>query len=260
MDLQIAGKKALVTGASSGLGRGIAEALAAEGVHVNLAARRADRLADAVAGIQQKGGSAAAHTLDLSDLAQVEALASSLLAAGGIDILVANSGGPPPSGPQGVKTEVWREQFDGMILPIITLIDRLVPGMQEKGFGRVMIVSSSGVVQPIPTLAISNTLRSSLVGYAKTLAGAVAGDGVTVNLLAPGRIHTDRTDQLDKANADRTGKSIDDVRAASTATIPAGRYGKVEEFAATAAFLAGVPAGYITGSVIRIDGGMIRSV
>lgn len=260
MDLQIAGKKALVTGASSGLGRGIAEALAAEGVHVNVAARRADRLAETVSAIKAAGGSAAAHTLDLSDLGQVEALADSLVAAGGIDILVANSGGPPPGGPQGVAAETWRTQFDTMVVPLIALMDKLVPGMQTNGFGRVTIVASSGVVQPIPTLAISNTLRSSLVGYAKTLSTAVAADGVTVNVVAPGRIHTDRTDQLDAAASERTGQPIDQVRANSAATIPAGRYGKVEEFAATVAFLSGVPAGYVTGSVVRVDGGMIRSV
>lgn len=260
MDLGLAGKRALVTGASSGLGRGIAEALAAEGASVAVAARRAELLNEVVSGITAKGGAADPHLLDLSNATQVADLAASLKDAGGVDVLVANSGGPPPSGPLGVEPEAWRRHFDTMIVSLITLIDTLVGPMREKGFGRILIVTSQGVQQPIPNLAISNTLRASLVGFSKTLAGEVAKDGVTVNVLAPGRISTDRTLSLDTNASEREGIAVEAVRARSSSMIPAGRYGTVEEFAATAAFMASTSASYITGSVIRVDGGAIRSV
>jgi 3-oxoacyl-[acyl-carrier protein] reductase len=147
-----------------------------------------------------------------------------------------------------------------MVKPLLALTLDLVPDMRKRGWGRVLTVASSGVVQPIPHLPISNSLRSALVGFMKTLAGEVAKDGVTVNVLAPGRIATARTQSIDAAAAARGGKSEQDVARESAATIPAGRYGTVEEFGAVAAFLAGTGASYVTGSIIRIDGGAIRSV
>jgi 3-oxoacyl-[acyl-carrier protein] reductase len=132
--------------------------------------------------------------------------------------------------------------------------------MRQRRFGRIMLVVSSGVIQPIPNLALSNALRSGLVGWAKTLASEVAADGVTVNCLAPGRIATDRIVEFDEARARREGITVEQAQKASTATIPAGRYGEADEFAAMAAFLASPRASYMTGGIVRIDGGMIRSV
>jgi 3-oxoacyl-[acyl-carrier protein] reductase len=147
-----------------------------------------------------------------------------------------------------------------MVLPVIKLSGLVIGGMRERGFGRILIVASSGVIQPIPNLVMSNALRSSLVGWAKTMSTEVAGDGVTVNMILPGRIETDRTGELDAANAKKQGKTADEIAAAARATIPAGRYGRVQEFADVACFLVSERASYVTGSLVRVDGGAIRSV
>jgi 3-oxoacyl-[acyl-carrier protein] reductase len=260
MDLGLKGKRALVLSSSRGLGLGVAQSLAAEGANVMMTARSGDRLEAAAKGINQKG-QGQAHTY-VGDLAgNVEAIhRAAMQALGGIDILVANTGGPPARTALNVKPEEWLPQFEAMILPVLKLAGLVLPGMQERGWGRILTIASSGVVQPIPNLVISNTLRSSLVGWSKTLATEVAKDGITVNLVLPGRIETDRTGELDAANAKAQSKSVDEVAAAARATIPAGRYGRVEEFADTVCFLASERASYITGSVIRVDGGAVRSV
>ncbi|RYC17890.1 SDR family oxidoreductase [Ciceribacter ferrooxidans] len=261
MDLGISAKRALVLASSRGLGLGIARALAAEGAHVLLCGRSADRLAANVAAIEAEGGRADYVVADLTDAdfvpAMVEAVAEKL---GGIDILVNNTGGPTP----GTAEEMTPEKLDGffqsMVVRVIALTNALLPQMKAQGFGRILTVASSGVFEPIPNLALSNTLRSALVGWNKTLATEVAGFGVTANMLLPGRIHTDRIDELDGANAARSGRSVEEVRAASVKTIPAGRLGRVEEFAAAAAFLCSVPASYVTGTMLRVDGGAARSI
>ena len=260
MDLGLRGKRALVMGASRGIGRGIARVLAAEGCDLITAARSIDRLEEEAAAIAREHGVAVTpRRLDLGDEASVDALAGSL-ASEGIDILINNSGGPPPSGALGVSKDLWRRHFESMVLGLITLTEAAVGPMRAKGWGRVLTIASSGVVQPIPTLGVSNTLRSSLVAFSKTLAGEVAADGVTANVILPGRIDTERVAEIDSRVADRDGVPVADIRRASEATIPAGRYGTVEEFASTAAFLVSVPAGYVTGHVVRVDGGMIRAV
>lgn len=262
MDLGLTDKRALVLASSSGLGLGIAGKLCAEGANVLLCGRSQDKLENAADALSNLGpGSAHYMVADLAD----EQSASALFSAagetlGGVDILVNNTGGPPPGGVEGQGAEVWRSQFDTMVLRLIEMTNLCLPGMRDRGWGRVLTVASSGVIQPIPNLSISNTIRSALVGWSKSLSNEVAADGITVNILAPGRIHTERTDQLDAAAAKRTGKTIEDVRKASEASIPARRYGDVEEFAAVAAFLLSAPASYVTGSVIRCDGGSIRSV
>ncbi len=261
MELGLKGKRALVMGASRGLGRGIAAKLAAEGCDLILAARNAERLgADAAAHTAAHGVSATAVGLDLADAASVQSLIATVKTLGGVDILIANVGGPPPSGALGVAPEQWQKFFESMVLGIIRIIDGLVPGMREKKWGRVVAITSSGVIQPIPTLAMSNTLRASVAAFCKTLATEVAADGVTVNVVLPGRIGTERVAELDQAAAQRTGCTVEEARAKSAAGIPMKRYGTVEEFASVCAFLAGVPAGYMTGGMIRIDGGMIQSI
>ena len=152
------------------------------------------------------------------------------------------------------------KQFQMMVHRVIDLTNRVLPGMREAGWGRILTIASSGVIQPIPNLALSNTLRSALVGWSKSLSNEVAGDGVCVNMLLPGRIHTERVDELDNANASKSGKAVEDVREASRLAIPAKRYGDVAEFAAVAAFLVSGKASYVTGSVIRCDGGATKSV
>ncbi len=262
MNLGLDGKRALVLASSQGLGLGIATALCAEGASVLLSGRSGERLAAAAARLDRDGQGAADYVVaDLGDAdaaARLHAAATDKL--GGVDILVNNTGGPPPGEVARADADEWRRQFEMMVLRVIEVSNRCVADMRERGWGRILTIASSGVLQPIPNLSMSNTLRSALTGWNKSLSNEVAADGVTVNLLAPGRIHTHRVDQLDQAAAERQGKSLDAVRAASRATIPVGRYGRVEEFAAVAAFLVSEPASYVTGSVVRCDGGMIRSL
>lgn len=263
MELGIKGKRALVLASSRGLGHGIAVALAREGADVLLCGRSGDRLAANCAAINAEGKGKAQYVeadVSLPDFpARIVAQADRLL--GGIDILVNNTGGPVPGTAQDALTsEHLTAYFQSMVVSVITLTNLVLPQMKAAGWGRVLTVASSGVFEPIPNLALSNTLRSALVGWNKTLSAEVAGDGITTNLLLPGRIHTDRIDELDGANAKRSGKSLGEVRAASVKAIPAGRLGTVEEFAAVAAFLCSAPASYVTGTMVRCDGGAAKSI
>lgn len=262
MDLGLRDKRALVLASSRGIGYGIAEALAGEGARLVMCSRRAGAIAAAADGLAERHGVAAKGlACDLSDPAQAEALAGSALdELGGVDILIGNYGGPPPGPVSQVPLADWPGHFQTMVLSVIGLTQRLLPGMRERGWGRILLVASSGVKQPIPHLGISNTMRSALLAWAKTLSIEVAGDGVTVNAILPGRIRTERTVSLDKATAERTGRTPEEVLAESLTAIPAGRQGEASEFGATAAFLASEQAGYITGAAIPVDGGMIRQM
>jgi 3-oxoacyl-[acyl-carrier protein] reductase len=252
----------MVTGASRGLGRAIASALAREGVDVIAVARNLDKLQEltlqtpAVGG-PARPGSIVARACDLSDASAIDGLASLL---DEIDILVINTGGPPPGEASQTSDAVWRSQFEVMFLSAIRLTRWALPGMRRRGFGRILVVVSSGVIQPIPNLGVSNALRGALVGWAKTLASEVASQGITVNCIAPGRIATDRVAELDRGRAQREGIDLAQVEKESRASIPAARYGESEEFASVATFLASPRASYVTGGVVRVDGGLIRSV
>ncbi len=262
MDLGIKGKRALVLASSRGLGLGIAVALAREGANVLLCGRSGETLEANCKAINAEGnGKADWIWADLEDENFVETVKTAVESKlGGVDILVNNTGGPKPGTAEEITADRLETYFLSMVLRVITLTNALLPAMKEQGWGRILTVASSGVIEPIANLALSNTLRPALAGWSKTLATEVARHGVTSNLLLPGSILTGRLDELDGAAAKRTGKSMDDVRAAKEAAIPAGRYGTVEEFAATAAFLCSQPASYITGSLVRCDGGASRSV
>lgn len=261
MDLGIAGRRAFVLGGNRGIGLGIARALAAEGVNIIIAARDAAKLAEAQAGLRADFPvEVKSLALDLSQTAELtERAARAAADFGPIDILVNNTGGPAYGGASGRPLDEWTGRFEDMVLSVIALTDTLLPGMRARKWGRVMTVVSSGVLQPIPILAISNSLRAAIVGWSKTLSAEVAADGVTVNILVPGRIETERVAMTDDAIAEKEGISPADVRKRSFATIPLGRYGKVEEFAAAAAFVASEQAAYMTGTMVRVDGGIVRS-
>jgi 3-oxoacyl-[acyl-carrier protein] reductase len=261
VDLGLENKTALVTGGGGGLGRAICKVLAGEGANVAIA----DIQPDAIAGTQEALATAAGKTMglvwDLSDLAQIDAHVSRIEAElGAVDILVNITGGPPPTPASGQDPALWAKHFQAMVLSVIAITDRILPNMRARHWGRVITSTSSGVVAPIPNLGISNTLRLSLVGWSKTLAREVGKDGITANIIVPGRIATGRTQFLDEAKAKREGRSVEEVAAESTATIPVGRYGKPEEYADVVAFLSSERAAYLTGSVIRVDGGLIASI
>lgn len=263
MDLGITGKRALVLGGNRGIGQGIAQALVREGVHVAITGRDTERMKEAVAELKacHAGAQVEAFALDLADTHSLSAFAAKITDSfGPIDILVNNTGGPGYGGASERGIAEWSSSFNEMVLSVITVTDALLPGMRKRQWGRIMTVVSSGVVQPIPILGVSNTLRNALVTWSKTLSMEVAKEGVTVNVLVPGRIDTERVRMTDEAVAKKDGITADEAKRRSTSTIPMGRYGAPAEFGALAAFVAGVPASYMTGSMLRCDGGNIRSV
>jgi 3-oxoacyl-[acyl-carrier protein] reductase len=261
MDLGIAGRVALVLGGGGGLGSAIALALGAEGARIAVADVSPAAIESTSERLEAIGASALGLQWNLADPSVIWSNLGRIEAGlGPVDILVNITGGPPPGSAQAVDRAQWTAQFESMVLPVFAITAAVLPGMRQRKWGRVITSTSSGVIAPIPNLAVSNALRSSLLGWSKSLAREVARDGVTCNIVVPGRIMTQRIMQLDKAKAEREGSTVEQVAAASTESIPVGRYGRPEEYADAVAFLASDRATYITGSIFRVDGGLIASI
>jgi 3-oxoacyl-[acyl-carrier protein] reductase len=249
MDLGIDGRVALVTGASQGIGRAIAAALAGEGARVAISSRSREKI-DATAGEIGATG----FVLDSADLDAVPGAVAEIEGAlGPVDILVCNTGGPPGSpDPLSFTREQWETAYRTLVLAQMALIERVLPGMRERGFGRIVNVASTSVREPIANLMLSNAHRASMITAFKTLARAVAGDGVTLNTVLPGRIATERAYSM--------SGSPKVAEAAAAREVPAGRMGTPEEMAAAAVFFCSAPASYVTGETLAVDGGMTRSI
>src|SRR3954462_10146902 len=249
MDLGIDGRVALVTGASQGIGRAIATELAREGARVAISSRSREKI-NATAGEIGATG----FVLDSGDLDAVPGFVGEVeQALGPVDILVCNTGGPPGSpDPLSFTREQWETAYRTLVLAQIALIERVLPGMRERGFGRIVTVASTSVREPIANLMLSNAHRASMITAFKTLARAVAGDGVTLNTVLPGRIATERAYSL--------SGSAEEAEAAAAREVPAGRMGTPEEMAAAAAFFCSTRAAYVTGETLAVDGGMTRSI
>jgi 3-oxoacyl-[acyl-carrier protein] reductase len=250
MNLGIEGKVALVLGASRGIGRGIAAALAREGALVAISSRSGDALEAAAGAID---GEIRAFPADTNDLEQMRSLPGEVAAElGPVEILVTNTGGPPGGGALENSPGEWEEAFRSLVLAPRSLIEAVLPGMRERGWGRIVNVASSSIREPMPSLTLSNANRMAAVGLLKTLADEVAGDGITVNTVATGMFATERL-------ADLHG-SLEQAEAAARERIPAGRLGRPEEYGDLVAFLCSERAAYLTGAVIPLDGGLLRSV
>lgn len=262
MDLGLKGKRALVMGASKGLGRAIADSLAAEGAAVVVSGRDQAKL-DAVAAELKAAGATEAFGVaaDVANGADMDKLADAAVRLmGGVDILVLNHGGPPPCIASEITDASLHTWFEQIVAAPIRIANRLIPAMRERGWGRVLVVGSTGMQHPIPNLALSNTLRAAIWGWLKTYSGEVAKDGVTMNVIAPGSIMTDRITQNAASRASKGGSTVEAELAQMAAEIPARRIGRPDEFGPMGAFLASEHGAYITGSMIRVDGGRIRSM
>ncbi len=249
MDLGLEGRVALVMGASRGIGRAIAAALAREGARVAIASRSEEKLDEAAAEI---GEAATPFVADASDLDRLAALPGEVdEALGPVEILVANTGGPPFGGALDHELDDWETAYRSLVLAPRVLAGAVLPGMRERGWGRIVNVGSSSTREPIPGLNLSNSHRMAAVGFLKTLSREVAADGITVNTVATGRFGTERL-------ADASG-SLDGAEEAAKQEVPAARLGRPEEYGDLVAFLCSDRAAYITGTVIPIDGGLLRS-
>lgn len=262
MDLGIRGRAALVAASSRGLGRAVAEELAAEGCDLVMCARGGEALEEAAAAIRAASDTRVlAVPADLSDPAQVAAVAAAARAAyGRIDILVTNTGGPPAGPFESHDADAWRAAVRQNLESVLELTRAALPGMKERGWGRILNVTSIAVKQPVDGLILSNAVRAAVTGMARTLANEVAPFGVTVNNVLPGYTRTQRVEELAARASEREGISSEEAVGRWEAQIPMGRLGEPREFAALVAFLASERASYITGQSVAVDGGWIRAL
>lgn len=257
----LTGRGALVTGASAGIGLAAARALAHRGARVVIASRGGAKLADAQRALADEGFAVAAIAADLRQGEEIERLveeAESRL--GRIDILIANNGGPVAKPAVELVEEDWLAAIPAVLLFVPRLVRLVLPGMRARRWGRIVAVNSVSARQPIPNLALSNTLRPAVLGYLKTLSQEVGGEGVTVNAVLPGYTATERQTELAAATAARTGRHPDEVRAGWTANVPLGRLAEPQEIGEAIAFLASPAASYLTGQALAVDGGYIRGL
>ncbi len=249
MELGLEERVALVMGASRGIGRGIAAALAREGARVAIASRSGEKLDEAAAAV---GGDVTPFVADATDLERLAELPGEVEAAlGPVDVLVANTGGPPLGDALGHGLDEWETAYRSLVLAPRVLAEAVVPGMRERGWGRIVNVGSSSTREPIPGLNLSNSHRMAAVGFLKTLSREVAADGVTVNTVATGRFATERL-------ANNAG-SLEAAEEAARHEVPAGRLGRPEEYGDLVAFLCSERAAYLTGTVIPLDGGLLHA-
>ncbi len=262
MDLGIAGRVAAVAASSRGLGRAVAEALAAEGVHLAIGARHRSRLEEAATAISDRFGvDVLAHPVDVGEPAGAEGFVRAAEARfGKVDILVTNTGGPPPMKLPATTPELWRDAIDHILLSTVHLVRAAAPGMCERRWGRILAIASVSVKQPVPDIILSNTARTGIAGFIKSVANEVAPFGVLANVLCPGYTRTDRLVEIAEHISERRDIPEEEVYREWAADIPLGRVGEPEEFGAVAAFLASERASYVTGTVLAVDGGHIRSV
>ena len=260
MDLGLKDKIALVAASSKGLGYGVAKALAANGAKVSLCSRSADAVAAAAQALAgDYGVDTLATACDLRRPADIQAwIDKTVVAWGQIDCLLVNAGGPPAKMFKELSDDDWQAAFELTLMSSIRMIRATIPHMTAGG--SILTVTSSSIKEPIPRLGLSTVMRAGVMGLVKTLADELAGDGVRVNNLVPGRIDTDRVAQLDANTSEKLGISIEDVKRRSLAAIPLGRYGHIDDFGSAGAFLLSPAASYITGATLRVDGGAMRSI
>ena len=261
MELGLAGKVALISAASSGLGRAVALALGREGARVALCSRDTSAIEDVASTIRDRGGVAMAFTADVTCTEDLGAFVTAAIERfGGIHTLIVNAGGPQAGPFERFADADWQAAFELTLMSAVRLIRLVLPSMRERGGGTIVCMSSSSIKQPISNLLLSNVMRAGVAGLAKTLADELAGDHIRINTVVPGRIATPRIAQLDLINAERAGIELAEIEGRETARIPMHRYGTPDEFADAVVFLASERAGYITGATLQVDGGLIRSL